>query len=66
MRTVSTPVQLLHELLREVMEMTGGGLHAEYTTSGGLFLPYRDKTLLNMCIQNARYADDLTLVAENR
>ena len=48
------------------MEMTGGGLHVEYTTSGGLFLSYRDKTPLTTCIQNAQYAEDLTLVAEYR
>ena len=38
----------------------------QYTTGGGLFLWYRDKTLMTTCIQNAQYADDLTLVAENR
>ena len=48
------------------MEMTGGGLHIEYTPSAGVFLSYRDKTPLTTCIQNVQYADNLTLVAENR
>ena len=48
------------------MEITGGGLHVEYTTSGGLLLSYRDKTLLRTCIQNTQYTDDLTLVEKNR
>ena len=56
----------MDRILREAMEMTGGGLHIEYTTSGGLFLSYRDKTPMTTCIQNAQYADDLTLIAENR
>ena len=56
----------MDRIVREAMEMTGGGLHVEYTTRGGLFLSYRDKTPLTTCIQNAQYADDLTLVAENR
>ena len=56
----------MDRIVREAMEMTGGGLHVEYTTRRGLFLSYRDKTPLTTCIQNAQYADDLTLVAENR
>ena len=56
----------MDRILREAMEMTGGGLQVEYTTSGGLFLSYRDKTPLTTCIQNIRYADDLTLIAETR
>ena len=56
----------MDRILREAMDMTGGGLHVEYTTSGGLFLSYRDKTPVTTCIQNVQYADDLTLVAETR
>ena len=56
----------MDRILREVMEMTGGGLHVEYTTSEGLFLSYRDKTPLTTCIQNVQYSDDLTLIAETR
>ena len=56
----------MDRIVREAMEMTGGGLHVEYTTRGGLFLSYRDRTPLTTCIQNVQYADDLTLVAENR
>ena len=56
----------MDRILREAIEMTGGGLHVEYTTRGGLFLSYRDKTPLTTCIQNAQYVEDLTLVAENR
>ena len=58
----------MDRIVREAgaMEMTRGGLYVEYTTRGGLFLSYRDKTPLTTCIQNAKYADDLTLVAENR
>ena len=48
------------------MEITGGGLQIEYTTSRGLFLSYRDKTPLTTCIQNIQYADDWTLIAEIR
>ena len=55
-----------NRIVRETMVMTGGGLHVEYTTSGGLFLSYREKTPLTTCIQNAQYVEDLTLVAENR
>ena len=58
--------RFMDRIVREAMEMTRGGLHVEYTTREGLFLSYRDKTPLTTCIQNALYADDLTLVAENR
>ena len=30
-------------------------LHVEYTTSGGLFLSYRNKTPMTTCIQNTQY-----------
>ena len=56
----------MDRILREAIEMTGGALHVEYTTSGGLFLSYRNKTPMTTCIQNTQYADDLTLVAETR
>ena len=35
-------------ILREAMKMTEGGLQIEYTTSGGLFLTYRNKTPLTI------------------
>ena len=38
----------------------------EYTTSGGLFLSYRDKTEASAVIQDIMYADDLALAAETR
>ena len=66
LHTVSSSVCSMDRILKEAMEMTGWGLHVKYTTSGGLFLSYRDKTPLTTCIRNAQYANDLTLVAENR
>ena len=55
---------VMDKILRETMEMSGGGWNIEYTTTGGLFLTYRDKTPATTCIRNVQYADDLTLVAE--
>ena len=55
---------VMDRILRETLEMSGGGWNIEYTTTGGLFLTYRDKTPATTCIQNVQYADDLTLVAE--
>ena len=52
--------------MREATEMMDGGLHIEYSTSGGLFLSYRDKTTALTCIQDVLYADGLTMVAETR
>ena len=46
--------------------MLGGGLHVEYSTGGGLFLSYRDRTSASAHIQDAMYADDMALVAESR
>ena len=46
--------------------MMDGGLYVEYSTSGGLFLSYRDRTTTLTCIQDVLYADDLTMVAETR
>ena len=48
------------------MEMSGGGWNIEYTTTGGLFLTYRDKTQATTWIRNVQYADNLTVVAETR
>ena len=56
----------MDRILREATEMMDGGLHVEYSTSGGLFLSYRDKTTALTCIQDVLYADDLTMVAETR
>ena len=55
----------LDRILREAMINLNGGLQIGYTTSEGLFLTYRDKTTASTSIQDALYADDLTLVAES-
>ena len=55
----------LDKILREAMANLNGGLQIDYTTSEGLFLTYRDKTTASTSIQDALYADDLTLVAES-
>ena len=52
-------------ILREGLRMTPGGWRIEYTTTEGLFLSYREKTLCTTDIQNIQYTDDLTLVAES-
>ena len=44
----------------------GNTQRIEYTTNSGLFLTYWDKTSSSISIQDALYADDLTLVAEFR
>ena len=56
----------LDRIVKEVMSVLGGGLHVEYSTGGGLFLSYRDKTSASAHIQDAMYADDMALVAESR
>ena len=56
----------MDRILREATEMMDGGLYVEYSTSGGLFLSYRDKTTAQTCIQDVLYTDDLTMVAETR
>ena len=53
-------------IVREVTKVMGGGLHIEYSTSGGLFLSYRHKITALACKQDILHADDLTLVAETR
>ena len=57
---------VMDRILREAIEMLGGGLHIKHTSAGGLFLSYRDKTTASTCIQNVLYADGLTVVAETR
>ena len=47
------------------MANLNGGLQIDYTTSEELFLTYLDKTTASTSIQDALYADDLTLVAES-
>ena len=56
----------LDRIVKEVMSVLGGELHVEYSTGGGLFLSYRDKTSASAHIQDAMYADDMALVAESR
>ena len=56
----------MDRVLREVTETPGGGFHIEYATDGGSFLSYWDKTSASNCVQDALYADDLTLIAETR
>ena len=48
------------------MSTLGGGFRIEYVTSRGLFLIYWDKTPASTFIQDALYADDLTLVTQSR
>ena len=54
----------MDRIVREATKVMDGGLHIEYSTSGGLFLSYQHKTTALACIQDILYADDLTLVAE--
>ena len=56
----------MDRILREATKMMDGGLHVEYSTSGSLFLSYRDKTTALTCIQDLLHADDLTMVTETR
>ena len=57
---------VMDKTLKEATENLGGGLHIQYTTEGGVFLSYRDKTPAAACIQDVLYADDLAMVAETR
>ena len=56
----------MDRVVKDMAETLGGGLHVEYTTSGGLFLSYRDKTEASAVIQDIMYADDLALAAEKQ
>ena len=56
----------MDKIVRDATSAYEGGLQVEYTTSGGLFLTYRDKTPANTCVPNIQYADDLTVCAESR
>ena len=56
----------LDRIVKDVLAVLGGGFHVEYSTGGGLFLSYRDKTPASAHIQDAMYADDMALVAESR
>ena len=56
----------MDKIVRDAAAAYEGGLQVEYTTSGGLFLTYRDKTPDNTCVPNIQYADDLIVCAESR
>ena len=56
----------MDKILRVAMATLGGGLRIEYATSRELFLTYQDKTPASTSIQDALYADYLTLVAQSR
>ena len=56
----------MDKILREAQARLGGGLHIEYSTGGGLFLSYRDRTTASACIQDVLYANYVTLIAETR
>ena len=56
----------MDQIVRNAMETMGGGLHIQHTTAGRLFLTYRVKTTGASWIQGIQYADDLSLIAENR
>ena len=56
----------MDRILKEVAGTLGRGLQVEYTTAGGLFLTYRDRTEPATVIHDVLYADDLTLIAESR
>ena len=56
----------MDRILKEMTKTLGGGFHIEYATGGGLFLSYRDKASASSCVQDALYADDVTLIAETR
>ena len=56
----------LDRTLKEVLSEVRVGMHVEYSSGGGLFLSYQDKTSASAHIQDAKYADDMDLVAESR
>ena len=56
----------LDKILREGMRTFNEGFKIDYTVNKGMFLTYRDKASASTSIQDALYADDLTLVAESR
>ena len=48
------------------MRTLNEGFKIDYTVNKGMFLTYHDKISASASIQDALYADDLTLVAESR
>ena len=56
----------MDNILREATESMGGGISISYNTSKGLYLTYQDTVEGSATIQDALYADDLALVAEQR
>ena len=49
----------LDHIVKDALSVLGGGFHVEYSTGGGLFLSYRDKTTASAHIQDALYVDDM-------
>ena len=56
----------MDNIMREAAESMGGGISISFNTSKGLYLTYRDTVEGSTTVQDVLYADDLTLVAEQR
>ena len=59
-------ISFLDCIVKDLLSLLGGAFHVEYSTVGGLFLSYRDKTPASAHIQDAMYTDDMALIAESR
>ena len=56
----------LDKTLKEASDTFGGGLNIQYTTKGGVFLSYCEKTPAAACIQDVLHTGNLAMVAETR
>ena len=56
----------MDNIMREAIVSMGGGISMSYNTREGLYLTYRDAVEGSTTVQDVPYADDLTLVAEQR
>ena len=56
----------MDNILREAAESMGGGISISFNTKKGLYLTYRDTVEGSTTVQDALYADDLVLVAEQK